>query len=113
MRAQAYELRRVYYQGIRDGKVARVDVKSLSDKPPAGFDGPSTQYMALFSSRYHSQSGPVIVRPKEVYLVSMTDEVKDAALLAIPGLFWVWLAYTIYSYGEANGGIFSTFSKRM
>lgn len=102
VRAQLYELRRVYYQGMVEGRVARVDVSSLeAEVPPscAGF----TKYIALFSERYHGETGPVVVRPNEVQVISLWDEVADSAWLALPGLFWVWLAFTIFKYGESHG----------
>ena len=111
VRAQSYELQRVYFQGIgSDGEVRRVDVKSLEAKAPADCAG-FTKYLVLFSRRYHDNTGPVIVRPNEVELVTVKDEITASAWLALPGLFWVWLAYTIYQYGESHGGIFSVFSK--
>ena len=105
VRAQAYELRRVYYQFVSEGEVRRVDVDSLDSPPPAGAAG-ATKYMVLFSERYHAKTAPVILRPDEVQIVRMRDELADSAWLAIPGLFWVWLAYTFYSYGESKGGAF-------
>ena len=40
---------------------------------------------------------------RQVQLVTVRDEVADSAWLALPGLFWVWLAWTIYQYGESTG----------
>lgn len=111
VRAQAYELRRVYYQFVDNGEVQRVDVDSLDAPAPAGAAG-ATKYVVLFSERYHAKTAPVILRPDEVQIVRMRDELADSAWLAIPGLFWVWLAYTFWSYGEANGGVFRGFEKR-
>ena len=105
VRAQAYELRRVYYQGVTNGTVQRVDVESLDAAPPTGCAG-FTQYMCLYSQRYHATSGPVVLRPTEVQVVRMRDELTESAWLALPGLFWVWLAYTFFQYGEAKGGAF-------
>ena len=105
VRAQAYELQRVYYQGVVDGEVQRVDVESLEATPPDGCGG-FTKYLVLFSRRYHDKTGPVILTPSEVQIVTVKDEIADSAWLALPGLFWVWLAYTIYQYGEAHGFVF-------
>ena len=105
VRSQAYELQRIYYQGTTDGIVQRVDVNTLEASPPKGCSG-FTKYVTLFSQRYHSETGPVIVRPEEVEIVTFQDEVSDSAWLALPGLLWLWLAYTIYEYGEAHGGAF-------
>ena len=106
VRAQGYELQRVYYQGLLpSGEVARLDVQSLDAPPPEGAAS-FTKYLVLYSSRYHSDTGPVIVRPNEVLISTMRDEIADSAWLALPGLFWVWLAYTIYQYGETHGFVF-------
>ena len=105
IRAQSYELRRVYFQGVMDGSVARVDVASLEATAPSGCAG-FTKYLSLYSRRYHERTGPVIVRPSEVQIVTIKDEIADSAWLALPGLFWVWLAYSIYQYGEAHGFVF-------
>ena len=72
VRAQKYELRRVYFQGVVDGKVERVDVDSLEEGYPAGCEG-LAKYISLFSSRYHDASGPVILRPNEVEIVRVRD----------------------------------------
>ena len=105
VRAQQYELVRVYYQGLVDGQVRRVDVDSVDAEPPAGCAG-FTLYYALFSKRYHAETGPVIVKPNEVQIVTVKDELADSAWLALPGLFWVWVAYTFYTYGQDHGFIF-------
>ena len=110
IRFQAYKLQRVYYQGVRDGLVERVDVESLEAKPPSGCAG-YTKYMCLYSSKYHAASGPVVLSPTEVEVVRMKDEIADSAWLALPGLFWVWLAYTFWRYGEDNGGAFRGLEK--
>jgi len=106
VRAQTYELQRVYYQGIVDGgRVERVDVNSLEESAPDGCSG-YRKYVVLYSPRYHEQSGPVVVTESEVALVTIRDELTDSAWLALPGLFWVWLAWTFYQYGESKGFIF-------
>ena len=102
VRAQSYELQRVYYQGVVDGAVDRVDVDSLEAAAPAGCEG-FTKYLVLYSARYHTDSGPVVVRPDEVEVVTVRDEVADSAWLALPGLFWVWVCYTFYQYGVETG----------
>ena len=109
VRAQAYELRRVYYQGVSEGQIQRLDVQRLEDPPPSAASAGFTKYITLFSTRYHADTGPVILRPDEVSIVTVKDEVKDAAWLALPGLFWVWLAYTIYQYGLDHGFVAQRF----
>ena len=108
LRAQGYELRRIYYQGVADGEIRRVDVTSLDSKAPAGAEG-YTKYLMLYSDRYHTNSGPVIVRPNEVNVITVRDEIADSAWLALPGLFWVWLAYTFYMYGVDHGFVTQRF----
>ena len=102
VRAQTYELQRVYFQGVRDGKVERMEVESLGAVAPVGCEG-FTKYLVLFSQRYHAETGPVVLKPNEVQIVSVRDEITDSAWLALPGLFWVWLAYTFYQYGVSTG----------
>jgi hypothetical protein len=102
VRAQSYELQRVYYQGVVGSNVTRVDVESLESPLPAGCAG-FTKYIVLFNPNYHRDTGPVIVRPDEVLMVPLWDEIKDSAWLALPGFFWVWLAYSFYQYGEKTG----------
>ena len=113
VRAQSYELQRVYYQGIEKDKaeIRRVDVGSLEAEAPDGCAG-FTKYLVLYSKRYHEGTRPVIVRPEEVQLVSVGAEVADSAWLALPGLVWVALAYSIYQYGVEHGGIFAVFGSR-
>ena len=108
VRAQSYELRKIYYQGITAGKVERVEVDSLDTAAPAGCAG-YTKYLMLYSNRYHAETGPVVVRPNEVQIVTMRDEIAESAWLAIPGLFWVWFAYTIYQYGVDHGFVAQRF----
>lgn len=105
VRAQAYELKRVYFQGVSGGEIRRVDVESLDAPPPEGCAG-YTRYLTLWSPRYHSETRPIVVRPEEVKVVAVKDEVADSAWLALPGLLWVWVAYSIYQYGESHGFIF-------
>ena len=102
VRAQTYQLQRVYYQGVVDNNVQRVDVERLEAAPPSGCAG-FTKYLVLYSTRYHAETGPVIVRPTEVQVVAIKDEIADSAWLALPGLFWVWVAYTFYEYGVSTG----------
>ena len=110
IRAQSYTLKRVYYQGVSDGTVERVDVEALDATPPPGCAG-YAKFMCLYSSRYHADTGPVVLSPTEVEVVRMKDEITESAWLALPGLFWVWLAYTFWRYGEDNGGAFRGLQK--
>ena len=105
VRAQAYELQRVYLQGIVNNEIQRVDLASTDAPPPDGCAG-FTRYYVLYSQRYHANTGPVVLRPNEVQIVTVRDEIADSAWLALPGLFWVWLAFTFYQYGVDRGFIF-------
>ena len=104
VQTQSYELRRVYFQGVSaaSGTIERVEVESLASPPPDGCEG-YERYIELFSPRYHAESGPVVVRPDEARLVALRDEVTDSLWLAIPGLFWVYVAVSFFQYGQATG----------
>lgn len=102
VKAQMYELQRVYFQGVRNGQIERVDVDSLEAVPPAGCEG-YTKYLLLFSPRYHSESGPVILGYDEVQLVTIREEISNNWVLALPGLFWVVLCIMFYQYGVDTG----------
>ena len=58
----------VYWQGLRDAAVDRVQVPRLGERAPPGCEG-YVQYVKLFSAEYHSK--PVVVRPEEAGLVSV------------------------------------------
>ena len=46
-----------------------------------------------------------MVSPQEVGLSSVKNELGDAAWLAVPGFFWVFVASSLYhSYHEKTGG---------
>ena len=104
VQSQSYELRRVYFQGVSAASrtIERVEVESLASPPPDGCEG-YERYIELFSPRYHAESGPVVVRPDEARLVALRDEVTDSLWLAIPGLFWVYVAVSFFQYGQATG----------
>jgi len=67
------------------------------------------KYIQLYSPVYHKDSGPVIVTPEEVGLVSLRDEVFDSVLTALPVLaVWMTLIHTFASdYTQRYGGTFS------
>lgn len=78
---QAYEVREIYYQGMRGAEVERVPVPSMDARPPEGCDG-YTMYLKLFSEEYHTE--PVTVRPAEVGIVSLGEEVVDSLKIGEP-----------------------------
>ena len=78
----------------------RVPVPSLDTKPPEGCEG-YVLYMKVFSQEYHTE--PVIVRPEEVGLVSLGEEVVDSLKIAIPILgFWLTVIAFLLAYGSAT-----------
>ena len=102
------QLRRVYWQGVdaTSGAVRRVDSDCVGAAPPDGDGGGGRgfeEYLVLYSPRYHAETGPVVARPAEARLIPLTDEVTASAWLAIPGLFWVWVAVSMVQYGQATG----------
>ena len=110
---QSYELQKIYYQGVVENEVLKVDVQTLDDAPPAELSSaPTEKYLVLYSPQYHSEAateglarspGPVVVSQKELKIVTLAQEVADSAWLALPGLFWVYLCIRFYEYGVATG----------
>ena len=97
---QAYEVKEIYYQGMRGAEVERVPVGSIDARPPEGCDG-YVMYLKLFSAEYHTE--PVTVRPEEVGLVSMGTEIVDALKIGVPILcFWLTVISAFLAYGEAS-----------
>jgi len=100
---QSYVLRRVYWQGIdASGGVRRVDTESLDDPRPDGCAG-YEQYLSLYSPRYHRETGPILARLDECRPIRLCEEIKEAAVLGIPGLFWVFVCMELIEYGRATG----------
>lgn len=66
-----------------------------------------TRYLKVYSPRYHTKSGPVVVTAEEMGLVMLKDELTEAIWLAIPGFFWVVVAATFATnYNSQYGGNF-------
>ena len=100
---QAYEVKEIYYQGLRGAEVERVPVPSLDARPPEGCAG-YILYIKLFSQEYHTE--PVTVRPEEVGIVSLGEEVWDSLKIGVPILgFWLAVISLLLAYGEASGGV--------
>ena len=99
---QSYVLERVYWQGDDDGAVRKVDVDDLDADRPPGCER-YEKYLALYSPRYHAETGAAVVRPDEAQLIPLRREVADASVLAIPGFFWVAVCYNFIEYGKATG----------
>lgn len=104
-RYQSYVLTRVYYQGMdaKENKVVRLDVDELDAEVPeiaAEIGGKWQKYLSLYSPNYHKASGPVVVTEEEMRIVSLKEEILSSTVLAMPGLFWLWLAYKFWLYGQ-------------
>lgn len=102
----SYEVKSIYYQHFDEDtqQVVKEPLGSL-DTTNYTFSTPKNQvYMTLYSPQYHSDEA-VVVTPEEVGLVSVREELGNAAWLAVPGFFWVFLAASFYStYHERTGG---------
>jgi len=99
----SYELKSIYAQYFdkETQSIIKEPLDSLDDRIPPG----SEKYIILFSPSYHKE--PVIVSPEEVGLSSVRNELGSAALLAVPGFFWVFVASSFYNiYHERTGGSF-------
>ena len=101
--SQSYVLRRIYWQGVDDaGSVRQVDAEALDDPCPAGCAG-YEQYLSLYSPRFHRESGPVVARLDECRPTRLREEIAEAAVLGIPGLFWVFVSAQLIEYGRQTG----------
>ena len=102
--SQSYVLRRIYWQGVDDatGSVRQVDAEALDDPCPAGCVG-YEQYLSLYSPRFHRESGPVVARLDECRPTRLREEIAEAAVLGIPGLFWVFVSAQLLEYGRQTG----------
>lgn len=101
----SYEVKSIYTQYFDEDmqKIVKQPLTSLDDTNVAN---QNKVYMTLFSPEHHSEA--VVVSPEEVGLVSIREELGNAAWLAVPGLFWVVLAASFYNtYHERTGGSFS------
>ena len=100
--SQSYVLRRIYWQGVDDatGSVRQVDAEALDDPCPAGG---YEQYLSLYSPRFHRESGPVVARLDECRPTRLREEIAEAAVLGIPGLFWVFVSAQLLEYGRQTG----------
>ena len=99
---QTYELQRVYFQGLVEERVERVDVETLEATAPNGCEG-FDKFIVIYSPQYHSESGPVCIRPDEIEVVTLKTEVLESLWLSLPGLFWLYLCVRFWEYGVATG----------
>jgi len=102
----SYEVKSIYTQYFDEEtqQIVKQPLTSLEDDTTVA--NQNKVYMTLFSPEHHSEA--VVVTPEEVGLVSIREELGNAAWLAVPGLFWVVLAASFYNtYHERTGGSFS------
>mmetsp|Transcript_101 Transcript_101/g.118 ORF Transcript_101/g.118 Transcript_101/m.118 type:complete len:234 (-) Transcript_101:381-1082(-) len=98
----SYEVMSIYTQYFDEEtqQIVKQPLRSLDDE---SITTQNKVYMTLFSPEYHSEA--VIVTPEEVGLVTVREELGNAAWLAVPGFFWVFLAASFYNtYHERTGG---------
>ena len=100
---QGYELVRVYFKGLdSQGAVVEIDVDDVDGSKPESMTDAS-KYLVLYSPVYHDDLGPVTVAEEELVVVTLREEALGSAWLAVPGLFWVFVATRFYEYGVATG----------
>lgn len=101
----SYEVQSIYTQYFNEEtqQTVKEPLESLSDAD--AIDPNKAVYLTLFSPKHHSEA--VIVTPEEVGLVTVREELGNAAWLAVPGFFWIVVAYSFYNiYHERTGGSF-------
>ena len=101
----SYEVDSIYAQYFDD------ETQTVVKQPLPSLDAPisprSDRFVTLYSPMYHKDGSPVVVSPEEVGITSVRSELNGAALLAIPGFFWVFVASSFYNiYHERTGGSF-------
>lgn len=99
----SYELQSIYAQSFNEEtqSIVKLPLNGLNDPIPTG----GTLYVTLFSPSTHTEA--VVVSPEEVGLSSVKNELGNAAWLAVPGFFWVFVASSFYNtYHEKTGGSF-------
>lgn len=102
----SYEITSIYIQTFDEEtqQVVKQQMGTLNDAISAQNQNERV-YITLFSPQYHSEA--VVVTPEEVGLVSVKEEMGNAAWLALPGFFWVFLAASFFNtYHERTGGSF-------
>ncbi|KAG7367929.1 hypothetical protein IV203_030672 [Nitzschia inconspicua] len=115
-----YEITAMYWKGVNadtgivdtiplDTLYNKAENDSINTTPNQGAPSPPgyKKYLEVYNSRHHQKRGPVVVSPEEIGLVTLKSELEEAILLAIPGLFWVFVAATFANtYTERYGGDF-------
>lgn len=104
----SYEVVSIYAQSFNEEtqQVEKQMLNFIDEESSANLPSKGQLYISLFSPVHHKE--PVIVSPEEVGLATVRSELGNAALLAVPGFFWIFVASTFYSiYHERTGGSFS------
>ena len=107
-KGSGYEIIKMYVKGVNPetGLVEEVPLQNFYDATtirPSNYK----QYLEVYNPRDHRESGPVVVSPEEIGLVTVRSEIMEAMLLAIPGFFWVFVAAAFASsYNDQYGGNF-------
>jgi len=98
----SYEVTSIYSQYFDE------ETQQIVKQPLSSIDDTTQNslYMTLFSPQHHSEA--VVVTPGEVGLITVREELGNAAWLAVPGFFWIFVAASFYNtYHERTGGTFS------
>lgn len=104
----SYEVVSIYAQSFNEEtqQVEKQMLDCIDEESSANLPSKSQLYISLFSPVHHKE--PVVVSPEEVGLATVRSELGNAALLAVPGFFWIFVASTFYNiYHERTGGSFS------
>jgi hypothetical protein len=103
----SYEVVAIYAQSFNE-ETQQVEKKMMKciDEYSSSNLSKSQLYISLFSPVHHKE--PVVVSPEEVGLTTVRSELGNAAWLAVPGFFWIFVASSFYNiYHERTGGSFS------
>jgi hypothetical protein len=104
----SYEVMAIYAQSFNEEtqQVEKQMMNFMNESSIENLPLKGKLYISLFSPVHHKE--PVVVSPEEVGLTTVRSELGNAAWLAIPGFFWVFVASTFYNiYHERTGGSFS------
>mmetsp|Transcript_12879 Transcript_12879/g.19861 ORF Transcript_12879/g.19861 Transcript_12879/m.19861 type:complete len:214 (-) Transcript_12879:64-705(-) len=104
----SYEVVSIYAQSFNEEtqQVEKQMLNCIDEDSSENLPSKSQLYISLFSPVHHKE--PVVVSPEEVGLTTVRSELGNAALLAVPGFFWIIVASTFYNiYHERTGGSFS------
>ena len=100
-------MKSIYTQSFDDEsqQVIKKQLNSLDDYDTNS--DKSKVYMTLYNPQYHTDGSPVVVTPEEVGLITIREEIGNAAWLAIPGFFWIYVCASFFNtYHERTGGSF-------